>query len=149
MPNTNHSKFDKPAGQTLKAKMLQHFFLYIYVVRALFMSNSPSSTLFRHELRILPFFKQKMMIESSLGDMLMKVGMFVLVQALVYLILSKSSNIFSKTQKRSTSFKTARSVSIRRILAALQDLPAGGELSPSPKNMQSPTVEKPSLPKTS
>ncbi|CAK7331730.1 unnamed protein product [Dovyalis caffra] len=90
--------------------------------------------------------KRNMMMESSLGDMLLKVGMFVLVQALVYLILSKSSNIFSKThEKRSLSFKTARSVSIRRILAALQDLPAGGELSPASSKStqtQSPTVEK-------
>ncbi|KAJ4822783.1 hypothetical protein Tsubulata_020509 [Turnera subulata] len=74
-----------------------------------------------------------MMMESSLGDMLMKVTMFVVVQALVYLILSKSSNIFSKNKTPSTSFRTARSVSIRRMLAALQDLPAGGELSPTPK----------------
>nr|XP_009791981.1 PREDICTED: uncharacterized protein LOC104239137 [Nicotiana sylvestris]XP_016502651.1 PREDICTED: uncharacterized protein LOC107820820 [Nicotiana tabacum] len=64
------------------------------------------------------------------GSILVKVGLFALVQALVYLILSKSSNIFSKTQ-RSYSFKTARSLSIRRIAAALADLPAGGEPSPS------------------
>ncbi|EEF50225.1 uncharacterized protein LOC8289316 [Ricinus communis] len=75
-----------------------------------------------------------MIMESSLGDMLLKVAMFALVQALVYIILSKSSNIFSNTVKRSSSFKPARSVSIRRFLAALQDLPASGELSPSPKN---------------
>ncbi|KAJ6964176.1 hypothetical protein NC652_002448 [Populus alba x Populus x berolinensis] len=69
------------------------------------------------------------------------------VQALVYLILSISSNIFSKThrERRSSSFKIARSVSIQRILAALQDLPAGGELSPASSKttpMQSPTVER-------
>ncbi|KAJ9158679.1 hypothetical protein P3X46_024243 [Hevea brasiliensis] len=75
-----------------------------------------------------------MMTESSLEDMLLKVAVFAVVQALVYIILSKSSNIFSKTIDRSSSFKTARSVSIRRILAALEDLPSGGELSPSPKN---------------
>ncbi|KAL6326938.1 hypothetical protein AAG906_012622 [Vitis piasezkii] len=73
-----------------------------------------------------------MAFESSLADMVLKVGMFVLVQALVYLILSKSSNIFSKNPKRSHSFKPARSVSIRRVLACLADLPPGGELSPSP-----------------
>ncbi|KAK9283130.1 hypothetical protein L1049_011361 [Liquidambar formosana] len=74
-----------------------------------------------------------MAIESSLfGDMMLKVGVFVVVQALVYLILSKSSNIFSKTKMRPVdSFKTARSVSIRRMLAALSDLPPGGEPSPS------------------
>lgn len=66
-------------------------------------------------------------------NMLMKVGLFVLVQGLVYLILSKSSNIFSKTQ-RSYSFKTVRSLSIRRIAAVLADLPVGGEPSPSSFN---------------
>ncbi|KAB5540754.1 hypothetical protein DKX38_013728 [Salix brachista] len=86
-------------------------------------------------------------MESSLGDVLLKVGMFVIVQALVYLILSKSSNVFPKKhERRSSSFKTARSVSIRRFLAVLQDLPAGGELSPDSSRsmqMQSPTIEKP------
>ncbi|KAJ9174400.1 hypothetical protein P3X46_013047 [Hevea brasiliensis] len=82
-----------------------------------------------------------MMMESSLGDMLLKVAMFAIVQALVYIILSKSSNIFSKTMDRASSFRTARSVSIRRILSALEDLP--GELSPSPKNSPpSSTIEK-------
>ena len=88
-----------------------------------------------------------MMMESSMGEMILKVGVFVTVQALVYLILSKSSNIFSKThrEKRSSSFKIARSVSIKRILAALQDLPAGGELSPASSTttpLQSPAVDK-------
>ncbi|CAN4110444.1 unnamed protein product [Withania somnifera] len=59
-------------------------------------------------------------------NMLVKVGLFALVQALVYLILSKSSNIFSKTQT-SYSLKTVRSLSIRRVAAALADLPVGGE----------------------
>lgn len=72
-------------------------------------------------------------------NMLVKVGLFLLVQALVYLILSKSSNVFSKT-KRSYSFKTARSVSIRRMAAALADLPAGGE--PSPTNSKDLTTSK-------
>ncbi|KAJ6315835.1 hypothetical protein OIU78_019162 [Salix suchowensis] len=87
------------------------------------------------------------MMESSMEEMLLKVGFFVTVQALVYLILSKSSNIFSRAyrEKRSSSFRIARSVSIQRILAALQDLPAGGELSPASSTtspMQSPTVDK-------
>ncbi|KAM3265879.1 hypothetical protein P3L10_002873 [Capsicum annuum] len=64
-----------------------------------------------------------MMIDEN---MLIKVGLFVLVQALVYLILTKSSNVFSKTQ-RSYSLKTVRSLSIRRMAAALADLPVGGE----------------------
>ncbi|KAG5517664.1 hypothetical protein RHGRI_038153 [Rhododendron griersonianum] len=63
--------------------------------------------------------------------MLVKVGMFVLVQALVYLILSNSSDIFSSDSKlRSLSFKPASSVSIRRMLAAISDVPQGGESSP-------------------
>ncbi|KAK4285560.1 hypothetical protein QN277_002245 [Acacia crassicarpa] len=76
----------------------------------------------------------------SLSDVLVKVGLFVLVQALVYLILSNSSNIFSKsTVSRSNTFRTARSVSIRRILAVLSDQPV--EPSPSPKDPPSLAVE--------
>ncbi|CAH8308197.1 unnamed protein product [Eruca vesicaria subsp. sativa] len=72
-------------------------------------------------------------MEGSLEGMLMKVSIFALVQALVYLILSKSSSVFSKskTMKRGYSFRSARSMSISRILAVLQDMPAGGEMSPS------------------
>lgn len=82
-----------------------------------------------------------MMIEGGLQDILIKVLMFAVVQALVYLILSKSSNIFSKSNyKRSHSFKPARSVSIRRMMAALQDLPAGGEPSPTTTNQDHPTA---------
>ncbi|KAK3028545.1 hypothetical protein RJ639_037714 [Escallonia herrerae] len=79
-------------------------------------------------------------MEISLSDMLFKVALFGLVQALVYVILSKSSNLFSNTSPlRSMSFKTARSVSIRRIMAALSDLPAAGEPSPSSaKDLRSP-----------
>ena len=71
-----------------------------------------------------------MEIVENLGDILFKVGLFVLVQALVYLVLSQSSNVFSKTQ-RSFSFKPARSISIQRMAAALADMPAGGESSPT------------------
>ncbi|GMN64143.1 hypothetical protein TIFTF001_033211 [Ficus carica] len=79
-------------------------------------------------------------------DVLMKVGIFVVVQALVYLILSKSSSIFSNSDlKRSHSFRPARSLSIRRIMAALADLPAGSELSPSvPRGPSTPTTHVPS-----
>ncbi|CAL0326314.1 unnamed protein product [Lupinus luteus] len=77
-------------------------------------------------------------MESILSDMLIKVAMFILVQGLVYLILSNSSNIFSKNMKRSNSFKPARSVSIRRMLAFISDLPSEGEPSPSSKVPQSP-----------
>ncbi|PIN25147.1 hypothetical protein CDL12_02089 [Handroanthus impetiginosus] len=68
---------------------------------------------------------------SSLGITLWKVALFILVQALVYLILSQSSSIFSN-KPRSHSFKPAGSLSIRRWAAALADIPAGGESSPSP-----------------
>ncbi|KAL6195077.1 hypothetical protein ACLB2K_030698 [Fragaria x ananassa] len=63
----------------------------------------------------------------SLMDSLMKVGMFVVVQALVYVILSSSSNLFSENKLRSfnNSFKLARSASINQILAAISDLPTG------------------------
>ncbi|KAM7472431.1 hypothetical protein LguiA_010614 [Lonicera macranthoides] len=82
-----------------------------------------------------------MAFESIFEDTLLKVAMFVLVQALVYAILSKSSNIFSKASPlRSLSFKSARSVSIRRIMAVLSDVPAGGEQ--SPKVLNSPTMAR-------
>ncbi|KAJ0623739.1 hypothetical protein HanIR_Chr01g0035531 [Helianthus annuus] len=69
----------------------------------------------------------------SLENILIKGAVFMIVQALVYFILSNSSDLFSKTKKmsRSFSFKPARSVSIRRIFAAIADMPPGGEASPS------------------
>ncbi|MQM00240.1 hypothetical protein Taro_032982, partial [Colocasia esculenta] len=67
---------------------------------------------------------------GGLGDVLAKVGVFVLVQALVYFILSNSSNVFSATRQASFGLRTVRSLSIRRMLAALADMPAGGETSP-------------------
>ncbi|XP_075643776.1 uncharacterized protein LOC142615011 [Castanea sativa] len=85
--------------------------------------------------------RMMMMMDSDLGHMLMKVAVFFLVQALVYLILSNSSSIFSKNTQRSFSFKPARSVSINRILAAISDMPAGGEPSPLPRGPQSPIKE--------
>ncbi|KAK9941362.1 hypothetical protein M0R45_017968 [Rubus argutus] len=68
-----------------------------------------------------------MALESiSLMDNLVKVALFVVVQALVYVILSSSSNLFSQNRLRSfNSFKLARSASINRILAAVSDLPTG------------------------
>ena len=79
-----------------------------------------------------------MLTEYDLGDMLVKIALFLLVQALVYCILSNSSNLFSNSPPRSPgNFRPARSVSIRRFLAALSDMPAGGELSPTtPKNQE-------------
>ena len=61
-----------------------------------------------------------------------KVGLFLIVQALVFLILSNSSEVFSSSRLRSPSSKRAGSVSMRRILAVLSDLPPGGEVSPRP-----------------
>lgn len=61
-----------------------------------------------------------------------KVVVFVVVQALVYFILSKSSNVFSDNKlMKSLSFKPARSLSISRMIAAISDIPQGGEISPS------------------
>ncbi|KAK3027153.1 hypothetical protein RJ639_041254 [Escallonia herrerae] len=81
-------------------------------------------------------------------DILVKVALFVLVQALVYLILSNSSDVFSGSKiKKSLSFRPARSVSIHRMLAAISDMPEGGEASPhveghliiaNPTNSQDP-----------
>ena len=61
---------------------------------------------------------------------LMKAAMFVLVQALVYLILSQSSTVFSRT--KSLGLRPARSLSLsaRRMLELLSDLPIAGETSP-------------------
>ena len=94
-------------------------------------------------IRILLIVEQIMEVEMSLADSLMKVLMFVIVQALVYLILSKSSDIFSKNKMRSLSFKPARSLSIRRILASISDLPQGVEPSPSSRSLRSSTQEYP------
>ncbi|GKV45935.1 hypothetical protein SLE2022_357500 [Rubroshorea leprosula] len=83
-----------------------------------------------------------MNLDMSFGDVLVKVAMFLVVQALVYLILSKSSSIFSNNNKRSLSFKPARSVSIRRILASISDLPQGSEPSPSASGARSPLPQE-------
>ncbi|KAH1038072.1 hypothetical protein J1N35_039815 [Gossypium stocksii] len=81
-----------------------------------------------------------MEVEMSMADSSsLKVLMFLIVQALVYLILSKSSNVFSddKTMMTSLSFKPPRSLSIRRLLASISDLPQGVE--PSPSSSSSPS----------
>ncbi|KAF7835932.1 putative transmembrane protein [Senna tora] len=70
-------------------------------------------------------------MEITLDGTLMKMTMFMVIQALVYLILSSSSAIFSNTNKRSNSFKPARSASVRRILAVLADFSPEGESSPN------------------
>ncbi|CAL5037420.1 unnamed protein product [Urochloa decumbens] len=78
-------------------------------------------------------------VSLELGDALAKVAVFVLVQALVYLILRKSSDVFApgKATARSLSFRPMRSMSVRRVLAAFSDVPVGvpedgGAPSPSP-----------------
>lgn len=114
--------------------------------------NPNSSLLFHHSSYILLTLQQQarrqqqqhkkptrskikelyiMIMESSslVPEVLKKVAIFVLVQALVYLILSKSSSLFSRNNDRkSHSFTQVRSLSINRILATLGDMPA--ELSP-------------------
>ncbi|RCV20778.1 hypothetical protein SETIT_4G085100v2 [Setaria italica] len=82
------------------------------------------------------------MVSPELGDALAKVAVFALVQALVYLILRKSSDVFSpgKAAARSLSFRPMRSMSVRRVLATFSDVPVGvpedgagaGAPSPSP-----------------
>ncbi|KAK2975612.1 hypothetical protein RJ640_023544 [Escallonia rubra] len=76
-------------------------------------------------------------------DILLKVALFVLVQALVYLILSNSSDVFSSSKiQKSLSFRLARSVSIRRMLAAISDMPEGGEASPVSRGFSSSPTER-------
>ncbi|KAK8671319.1 hypothetical protein V6N13_037915 [Hibiscus sabdariffa] len=84
-------------------------------------------------------------IEVSVTDSLTKMSMFLIVQALVYLILSKSSHVFSQNKMRSSlSFKYARSLSFRRILDSISDLPQGFELpSPSSRGPRSAIKEFP------
>ncbi|WOL20171.1 hypothetical protein Cni_G28974 [Canna indica] len=60
------------------------------------------------------------------SEILIKASLFVLVQALVYFILSNSSTIFSSEKMRTYSFRTARSASFRRMLTWVSDLPSGG-----------------------
>ncbi|XP_072952949.1 uncharacterized protein [Typha angustifolia] len=70
----------------------------------------------------------------ELNDVLRNVAVFLLVQVLVYLILTKSSNIFSKSPMRSLSFKPMRSMSIRRLMASISDVPMDSE-DPSPSSL--------------
>lgn len=85
-----------------------------------------------------------MEVEASLAEILIKVAMFVLVQVLVYAILSNSSNIFSKNKTRSFSFKPARSLSIRGFLDAISDIPLGSS-EPSPLSRGSGSVTQDSI----
>nr|BAJ98030.1 predicted protein [Hordeum vulgare subsp. vulgare] len=62
---------------------------------------------------------------ASQHGALLKVGLFVLVQALVYLILAQSSSVFSTT--KNLGLPTAHSLGARRMVALLADLPLDGE----------------------
>ncbi|GJN29344.1 hypothetical protein PR202_gb17565 [Eleusine coracana subsp. coracana] len=68
-------------------------------------------------------------MSPELGVALGKVTVFALVQALVYLILRKSSDVFSpgtgRTASRARSFRPMRSMSVRRVLASFSDVPVG------------------------
>ncbi|EAZ00090.1 hypothetical protein OsI_22095 [Oryza sativa Indica Group] len=69
-------------------------------------------------------------MSPELAAALAKVAVFAVVQALVYLILRKSSGVFSPDRtaaagSRSLSFRPMRSMSVRRFLAALSDVPVG------------------------
>lgn len=77
------------------------------------------------------------MVFNESSDDLMKVGVFILVQALVYLILSSSSGLFSVEKISSNvSSKNTQCLKIRRIfLDVLSDLPPNGE--PSPRSLSS------------
>ncbi|XP_037448409.1 uncharacterized protein LOC119318006 [Triticum dicoccoides] len=71
---------------------------------------------------------EEALISPELRDVLAKVAVFLLVQGLVYLILTNSSDVFSKSKRlRSLSFRPMRSMSVRRVLAPLSD-----DDSPSP-----------------
>ncbi|RWW09238.1 hypothetical protein GW17_00027280 [Ensete ventricosum] len=80
------------------------------------------------------------MEEEASGELingvLVKLAAFLLVQALVFVILIKSSHVFSSLPATSASFRRLRSASIRRLLAALSDLPAGDEPSPASSNSE-------------
>ncbi|KAG9459829.1 hypothetical protein H6P81_004337 [Aristolochia fimbriata] len=70
------------------------------------------------------------LFSSDSYEVLIKVCVFLVVQALVFIILSTSSDVFS-TDPRSVRFRsTVRSVSFRRILAGISDFPATGESPP-------------------
>jgi hypothetical protein len=83
--------------------------------------------------------EEALMLSPELRDVLAKVAVFLLVQGLVYIILRESSDVFSKDKTlRSLSFRPMRSMSVRRVLAPLSDVPVGtdevGSAPPSPSN---------------
>lgn len=123
-----------------------HFSLHNSFINPLFTFTSTQEIQPSHRSQlgcIVTFVSKKLeKMESSLGDMLIKVVVFILVQALVYLILSNSSNVFNKNMKKSNSFRPARSVSIRRMLALISDFPPEEEPSPSPKGAKTTSLHQ-------
>ncbi|XP_057550346.1 uncharacterized protein LOC130828395 [Amaranthus tricolor] len=76
-----------------------------------------------------------LIFDMSLVDVLIHLSCFLVVQALVYLILSNSSNLFSKDKTlKSLSFKRARSSSVRHLLSLISDVPSGS----TPTGLASP-----------
>ncbi|CAM0951609.1 unnamed protein product [Alopecurus aequalis] len=69
---------------------------------------------------------------ASQHGALLKVGLFVLVQALVYLILAQSSSVFSST--KTLGIRPAQSLCASRMVALLSDLPLGGKPSEEPSS---------------
>ncbi|KAM3332604.1 hypothetical protein ACQJBY_028034 [Aegilops geniculata] len=77
-------------------------------------------------------------ITAELRGALAKVAVFLLVQGLVYLILTNSSDVFSKDKKLgSLSFRSMRSMSVRRVLAPFSDVPVGTDEPSSPSLLPS------------
>jgi hypothetical protein len=72
----------------------------------------------------------------ELSAALAKVAVFALVQALVYLILRNSSDVFTPGRTAAAGrFRPMRSMSVRRVLSSFSDVPVGipeDGASPSP-----------------
>jgi hypothetical protein len=85
-------------------------------------------------------------MEPGMQAALIKAGVFVLVQALVYLILSQSSTVFSRTKSLGLRPTRSPSLSARRMLALLSDLPIAGEPSPVAAFARTRSASSPMLP---
>ncbi|URE44493.1 hypothetical protein MUK42_14227 [Musa troglodytarum] len=68
-----------------------------------------------------------MVVFEDSSEELVKAGLFIVVQGLVYLIIRSSSNVFSTMKTRSFSFRSVKSASFSRALALFTDLPSGDE----------------------
>ncbi|XP_020586076.1 uncharacterized protein LOC110028523 [Phalaenopsis equestris] len=73
-------------------------------------------------------------------DFLIKVAIFALIQGLVYLILTKSSAVFSAEERNRGShrIRPSRSASIRRLLAGVSEPPAGGDFASGSRSLLLP-----------